>query len=79
MKVKYRNPFRNMVKALVGLHTLKVGEGVITPEKPVTQHITLMNGAEYEVTLRRVKPGSSMTPAFAFPRKPREKKLSKVA
>jgi len=66
---KFANPYRNFVRDVVTLHTVRVGEGAIKPNEPVTKEITLANGAAYEISVHRTRASQNVDiGAFEFPR-----------
>ena len=69
-KPRKRNPFRGLIKKMIGRHTNGVAEGAITPEKPLIEKITLANGMEFEIQVRRTKNASTLeVGAWDFPPK----------
>lgn len=70
---KVRNPFRNLIRSMVALHTMRVGEGAIEPAESVEKEIELANGAVYQISVTRVKASQDKKKdAWDFP--PKEKK-----
>lgn len=69
-KPRKRNPFRGLIKKMIGQHTTNVAEGAITPEKVIRKEIELANGMKFEIAVRRTAPANTtVRGAWDFPPK----------
>lgn len=75
-KKKFRNPYRALIRSMVALHTMRVGEGAIKADETVAKTIELANGSKYEIVVRRVS-ASTNKDVGAFDFEPLEKKAAK--